>query len=123
MKVMNILVISLVVVFGGLFLFNEKASAATEGIVIGDVAIMRTWNQRTENLEIIVYHEPSKSFLIYGYSTKERKGLRLLHVRRLEYDFAFAEKTKKKLDYKKDGYDMDRIKDLVDLRHTGDRER
>ncbi len=123
MKVMNILVISFVVVVGGLFLFNEKASAATEGIVIGDVAIMRTFNQRTDNLEIIIYHKPSNSFLIYGYSKQERKGLRLLHVRRLEHDFAFAEKTKKKLDYKKDGYDMDRIKDLVDLRHTGDRER
>ena len=122
MKVMNILVISLVVVVGSLFLFNEKAVAAT-GVVVGDIAIMHSYNQETNNLEILIYHEPSNSFLIYGYSSRTEKGLRLLHVRRLDYDFAFAEKTKKGLDYKKNGYDLDRIKALTKLKYTGEKER
>ena len=112
MKVINILVISLVVV-GGLFLFNEKV-AAKQAVAIGDIAIMHSFNQEADNLEILIYHEPSNSFLLYGYSPKTKKGLRLLHVRRLEYDFAFAEKTKKELEYKKEGYDMDRIKNLIE---------
>ena len=122
MKVMKMLLISSVVIVGSLFLFNEKTTAG-EGVVIGDIAIMHSFNQETNNLEILIYHEPSNSFLIYGYSSKTKQGLRLLHVRRLEYDFAFAEKTKKGLDYKKNGYDMDRIKELTDLRYTGERER
>ncbi len=122
MKAMNILVISFVMVVGSLFLFNEKA-VARAGVVVGDIAIMHSFNQETNNLEILVYHEPSNSFLLYGYSSKTKQGLRLLHVRRLEYDFAFAEKTEKRLDYKKDGYDIDRIKDLTKLRYTGDKER
>ncbi len=122
MKVMKILLISSVVIVGSLFLFNEK-EAAGEGVVIGDIAILHTFNQETNNLELLVYHEPSNSLLIYGYSSKTKKGLRLLHVRRLEHDFAFVEKTIKKLDYKKDGYDIDRIKDLTKLRYTGDKER
>ena len=122
MKIMNSLIICLIVVVGSLFLFNEKASAQ-EGVVLGDVAIMHFYNEQTGNLEIIVYHEPSNSFLLYGYSSKTRKGLRLLHVRRLEYDFAFAQETKKELEYKQEGYDIDRIKDLIKLKYTGDRER
>jgi hypothetical protein len=122
MKVMNILVISFVMVVGSLFLFNEKA-AAEEGVVIGDIAIMHTFNTATNTLEILIYHEPSNAFLLYGYSSKTKQGLRLLHVRRLEYDFAFAEKTKKGLDFKKNGYDMDRIKELIKLKYTGERER
>ncbi len=122
MKVMNIFVISLVVVVGSLFLYNEKA-AARSAVAVGDIAIMHSFNTATNNLEILVYHEPSNSFLLYGYSSKTRKGLRLLHVRRLEYDFAFAEKTKKELEYKQDGYDIDRIKDLIKLKYTGDKER
>ncbi len=122
MKVMNILVISLVVVVGSLFLFNEKA-AVQAAVAIGDIAIMHSYNEKTDNLEIIVYHKPSNSFLLYGYSSKKSKGLQLLHIRRLEYDFAFAEKTKKKLDYKRDGYEIDRIKDLIKLKYTGDKER
>ena len=108
MKVMSVLVISFVMVVGSLFLFNEKAVAAT-GVVVGDIAIMHSFNQEADNLEILIYHEPSNSFLIYGYSNKTKQGLRLLHVKRLEYDFAFAEKTKKKIDNKKDGYDIDKI--------------
>jgi len=122
MKVMNILVISLVVVVGSLFLFNEKA-AAQSAVAVGDIAIMHSFNTATNNVEILVYHEPSNSFLLYGYSSKKSKGLQLLHIRRLEYDFAFAEKTRKKLDYKRDGYEIDRIKDLIKLKYTGDKER
>ncbi len=117
MKVMNILVISLVVVVSSLFLFNEKA-LAQEGMVLGDIAIMHSYNEQTGNLEIILYHEPSNSFLLYGYSSKAsdvKKGLRLLHIRRLEHDFAFAEKKKDKtLEYKKNGYDTKEMKMLVD---------
>ncbi len=110
MKVMNILVISLVVVVSSLFLFNEKASAQ-QGMVLGDVAIMRNYNQKTHNLEIIVYHKPSNSFLIYGYISREHKGLQLLDVRRLEHDFLFAEKRKDKtLDYNKAGYSTNEMK-------------
>ena len=122
MKVMSFLVLSFVMVVGSLFLFNEKVSAK-EGVVIGDIAIMHTFNTETNTLEILIYHEPSNAFLLYGYSSDTKKGLRLLHVRRLEYDFAFAEKTKKGLEYKKNGYDMDRIKDLLKLKYTGQRER
>ncbi len=122
MKVMNILLINMVVIVGSLFLFNAKA-AATQAVAIGEIAIMHSFNTATNNLEILIYHEPSNSFLLYGYSSKAKNGLRLLHVRRLEYDFAFAEKTKKELEYKKDGYDIDRIKDLIDLKYTGGRER
>ncbi len=124
MKIMNILIICLVVVVGSLFLFNEKA-AARSAVAVGDIAIMHSYNEKTDNLEIIVYHKPSNSFLIYGYSSKTikaSKGLQLLHIRRLENDFAFAEKTKKKLEYKRDGYDIDRIKDLIKLKYTGDKE-
>ena len=103
-------------------LFNEKTAAQT-GVVVGDIAIMHSFNQETNNLELLIYHEPSNSFLLYGYSSQTKKGLRLLHVRRLEYDFAFAETTKKGLDYKKNGYDMDRIKELIKLKYTGERER
>jgi hypothetical protein len=120
MKVMNILVISLVVVVGSLFLFNEKA-AAQSAVAIGDIAIMHSYNEATSNLEIIVYHKPSNSFLLYGYSSKASKvgkGLQLLHIRRLENDFAFAEKTKKKLEYRKDGYDVDRIKSMIGVREA-----
>ena len=110
MKVMNILVISLVVVVGSMFLFNEKASAQ-QGMVLGDVAIMRNYNEKADKLEIIVYHKPSNSFLVYGYSSKEHEGLRLLGLRRLEQDFLFAEKRKdKELDYKKDGYSTNEMK-------------
>ena len=113
MKVMNILVISLVVIVGSMFLFNEKVSAQ-QGIVLGDVAIMRNYNQKTHNLEIIVYHKPSNSFLLYGYSADRiYKGLQLLHVRRLEDDFIFAEKTDKILDYDKDGYSTNEMKRLI----------
>ena len=122
MKVMKILLISSVVIVGSLFLFNEKVAAAT-GVAVGDIAIMYSYNQETNNLEILIYHEPSNAFLLYGYSSETKKGLRLLHVRRLEYDFAFAEKTEKALDYKKDGYDLDTIKDLINLKYTGKRER
>ncbi len=122
MKVMNVLVISLTVVVCSLFLFSEK-TAAKSAVAIGDIAIMHSFNTTTNNLEILIYHEPSNAFLLYGYSSDTKKGLRLLHVRRLEYDFAFAEKTKKELDFKIDGYDIDRIKDLINLRYTGDRER
>ena len=107
MKAINILVISSVMVVGSLFLFNEKVAAA-RGDVVGEIATMHSFNQETNNLEILIYLEPSSSFLLYEYSSKTKQGLRLLHVRRLEYDFAFAEKTKKGLDYKKNGYDMDR---------------
>ena len=122
MKVMNILVVSLVVVVGSLFLFNEKA-AAKSAVAIGDIAIMHSFNTATNNLEILVYHEPSKAFLLYGYSSQANNGLRLLHVRRLEYDFLFAEKTKKALEYKKEGYEIDRIKNLINLKSSGTRER
>ena len=122
MKVMNVLVISLTLVVGSLFLFNEKAVAAS-AVAVGDIAIMHTFNTETNTLEILIYHEPSNSFLLYGYSSKTRKGLRLLHVRRLEYDFAFAQETKKELEYKQEGYDIDRIKDLIKFKYTGDRER
>ncbi len=122
MKVMNILMISFIMVVGSLFLFSEKVAAA-EGVAIGDIAIMHSFNTGTNNLEILVYHEPSNSFLLYGYSSKANNGLRLLHVRRLEYDFLFAEKTKKALEYKKEGYELDRIKNLINLKSTGTRER
>ena len=113
MKIMNSLIICLIVVVGSLFLFNEKASAQ-DGLVLGDVAIMRNWNQKTHNLEIVVYHKPSNSFLLYGYSGTEYKGLQLLHVRRLEDDFIFAEMKKDKiLDYDRDGYSTKEIKRLV----------
>ena len=114
MKAMNILVISLVVVVGSLFLFNEKAEAG-EGVVVGNIAIMNTFNEVTKDLEILIYHEPSNSFLLYGYSfkTKAKKGLQLLHIRRLDNDFALAEKTESELDYKKGGYDTSLIKSLI----------
>ncbi len=79
MKIMNILMISLVVVVGSLFLFNEKA-AVQAAVAIGDIAIMHSYNEKTDNLEIIVYHKPSNSFLLYGYSSKTNqasKGLQL----------------------------------------------
>ncbi len=116
MKVMNILVISLVVVVFSLFSFNEKA-VAQAAVAIGDIAIMHSYNEQTGNLEIIVYHKPSNSLLLYGYSSKAiraSKGLQLLHIRRLENDFIFAEENKDKtLDYKKDGYDTKEMKRLV----------
>ena len=123
MKIMNILIICLVVIVGSMFLFSEKASAQ-EGLVLGDVAIMHSYNEQTGNLEIIVYHEPSNSFLLYGYSSKlikASKGLQLLHIRRLENDFAFAEKTERKLEYKKDGYDVDKIKSMIGVRDAKDK--
>ncbi len=118
MKVMKVLLLSSVVIVGSLFLFNEKASAQ-EGIVLGDVAIMRNYNQQTHNLEIIVYHKPSNAFLLYGYSGKQQyKGLQLLHVRRLEADFIFAERKKDKiLDYDKDGYSTKEIKQFIERKH------
>ena len=109
MKAMNILIICLVVVFDGLFLFNEKSSAQ-EGMVLGEIGIMKTFNQQTKNNEIIVYHKPSNSFLVYGYSDTTKKGLQLLNIRRLEHDFIFAEKIEDRLDYKKDGYDAKEMK-------------
>lgn len=118
MKVINILVISLVVVVFSLFSFNEKA-AAEAAVAIGDIAIMHSYNEQAGSLEIVVYHKPSNSFLLYGYSSKAiraSKGLQLLHIRRLENDFAFAEKTEKKLEYKKDGYDVDRIKSMIGVK-------
>ncbi len=123
MKVINILIIFLVVVVGSLFLFNEKASAQ-EGVVLGDIAIMHSYNEQTGNMEILVYHEPSNSFLLYGYSSKlikASKGLQLLHIRRLENDFAFAEKTEKQLEFKKDGYDVDKIKSMIGAREAKDK--
>ena len=125
MKIMNILIICLVVIVGSMVLFNEKASAQQgQGVVLGDVAIMHSYNEQTGNLEIIVYHEPSNSFLLYGYSNKlikASKGLQLLHIRRLENDFAFAEKTERKLEYKKDGYDVDKIKSMIGVRDAKDK--
>ena len=118
MKAMNILVISLVVVVVSLFLFNEKAEAR-EGIVIGNIAIIHTWNDATKELEILVYHEPSNSFLIYRYSLAHKliKGLQLMHIRKLDDDFALAESIETSLEYEKGGYNYVRIKSM--LKKTG----
>ena len=116
MKVMNILVIILVVVVGSLFLFNEKASAAATAVATGDIAIIHSYNEKTKNVEILVYHNPSNSFLLYGYSSKEKEGLKLLHIRRLDNDFDFVKKTEWKLEYEKDGYDVERMKSLIEGR-------
>ncbi len=115
MRVMNILVISLVVVVGSLFLFNEKISAQmlVDG---GDVVIMditkftSKGTNRTE--EILVYHKASKAFLLYGYSSITGRGLQLLQIRRLGSDFGLAEALEKKkpsehdLEYNPIGYSL-----------------
>ncbi len=99
MKVINIMVISLVVVVGSLFLFNEKISAQmlVDG---GDVVIMDiskfTSQSKNRTEEILVYHKASKAFLLYGYSSTPEHGLRLLQIRRLGNDFSYAEALGKK---------------------------
>ncbi len=114
MKAMNILVISLVVVVVSLFLFNEKAEAR-EGIVIGNIAIIHTWNDATKELEILVYHEPSNSILTYRYQLAHKliKGLQLMHIRKLDDDFALAESIETSLEYEKGGYNYVRIKSML----------
>ncbi len=115
MKVINFLVISLVVVVGSLFLFNEKISAQmlVDG---GDVVIMDiskfTSQSKSRTEEILVYHKASKAFLLYGYSSTPEHGLRLLQIRRLGSDFGLAEALGKKkpsehdLDYNPIGYSL-----------------